>query len=104
MEKNIEQEDIFQKRLDEVDAEVKWRYDYINDKCCSIEDEELEVAKTIVELEVDLEVARILKNEEELKSLIKDITRNKKYLENLYEKSEVYEDLFDEVFSQVMSV
>lgn len=99
MEKEM---DLIEKKLDDADVETRWRYEYIDEKCYELEDEQLEVEKTIVELEVDLEVATILEDKEEIENLTQDIKKNKEYLDHIYKKNEVLEDLFDEALISLL--
>lgn len=103
----IRKSDLFEKALDMCDADIKWRYDYLNNLLCDLEDKEAELYQAIVEAEIDAEIAKSLSENYNRKlDLSKTRVRKdelNKELEKIRDTRDVVEDLFDEVYFNILA-
>lgn len=99
MNKNI---NIFEQKLEECDYDIQCKYNYIDNQCCECEDEELEIVKEIAELEVELSIAKRLGRMDEVKEIENDIKEDKEYLNYLEDREDILEDLWEEMYFDIL--
>lgn len=98
----MNEENVIEKKLGECNIEVQYRFNYIDNQCCEVEDEQLEIIQEIEELNVELEIAKRMSNDEEAKQIEQAIKEDGSYLEYLYEREEILEDLWEEELSKIL--
>lgn len=94
--------DIFEKKLEQCDVEYKWQYEYLDSQICDIEDEELQIAEQIEELKVERKICEKMGENDEAKEIENDIKENEEYLEYLYRKEDVMEDLWEDMICNIL--
>lgn len=105
MSKEKTDTDLFQKKLADCDAEIIWRYNYIDDQCCEVEDEQLEVGKEIEELKVEIEILKRMgedKNDMEIKELEDELDDLFIEKDRLWQREEILEDMWEDEFVKIL--
>lgn len=101
-------EDLFQKALDMCDITEKWKYEYLNNLLCDMDDRLMELYQEIEECTVDFEIAeRLIEDYDvdvrnDLLYANQRVTSLKRELEELECRIEATTDIFDECFYSIM--
>lgn len=105
----IRESDLFQEALDMCDVDVRWRYEYLFDLLCNLEDESMELYEELEKANVDYEIADRLIEEYDFDAgsdLIyanKRVTDLTKEIEEVEYRIDVVTDLYDECFFNILA-
>ena len=96
---------IIEQKLQDCDVEAIWRFNYLDDQCCQVEDEQLEVGKKIEETKVEIEVLKRMdedENDMEIKNLEEELDDLFVEKDRLYEREDILEDLWEEMLIEIL--
>lgn len=105
MKKEKTDTELFEKKLEDCDAEVIWRYNYIDSECCKVSDDELSVGEEIEQLKVEIEILKRMgeaENDIEIKNLEDDLDDLFIEKDRLWEREEILEDMWEDEFFKIM--
>lgn len=103
-----EEVSLFTKALNMCDVDVEWRYNYLDDLLCSLQDESMELYEELERAKIDEEIAEALINDygfdarnDLINCNIKRVELQKE-LEEIEYRIEATNDLYDEVFYGIL--
>lgn len=93
---------IIEQKLQDADVESIWRFNYLNDQCCQVEDEQLEVGRKIEEIKVEIEVSKRIDEDMEVTNLEEELDELLEEKDRLYEREDVLEDLWEQMVVEIL--
>lgn len=102
-------EDLFNKALSMCDIDVEWRYNYLNELLCNLEDQSMELYEEIEKATIDQQIAELLITDynvdvrNDLAFANKRVVKLQKELDEVEYRIEAVSDLYDDCLFNILA-